>query len=85
MFWLHGGGFGAGSSFEFPTYDGGNLARRGDVVMVSVNHRLNAFGFLHLAGYGDRFADSVNVGMLDIVAALRMGQGEHRSVWRRPG
>ena len=46
MFWLHGGGFGVGSSFEFPSYDGRNLARRGDVVVVSVNHRLNAFGFL---------------------------------------
>lgn len=71
MFWLHGGGFIFGSSFEFPSYDGGNLARRGDVVVVSVNHRLNAFGFLHLADYGDRYADSVNVGMLDIVAALK--------------
>jgi len=68
--WLHGGGFVFGSSFEFPSYDGRNLAERGDVVVVSINHRLNAFGFLHLGEYGDRYADSVNVGMLDIVTAL---------------
>lgn len=71
MFWLHGGGFAFGSSFQFPAYDGRNLAERGDVVVVSINHRLNVFGFLHLGEYGDGYADSVNVGMLDIVAALR--------------
>jgi para-nitrobenzyl esterase len=70
LFWLHGGGFATGSSFELPSYDGRNLARRGDVVVVSINHRLNAFGHLHLAGVSSRYADSVNVGMLDIVAAL---------------
>lgn len=70
MFWLHGGAFFSGSSFELPSYDGRNLARRGDVVVVSINHRLNAFGFLHLAEFGDRYRDSVNTGMLDIVAAL---------------
>jgi para-nitrobenzyl esterase len=71
LFWLHGGGFVFGSSFEFPSYDGRNLAERGDVVVVSINHRLNVLGFLHLGGYGERFADSVNVGMLDIVAGLQ--------------
>lgn len=71
MFWLHGGGFVFGSSFELPSYDGRNLAQRGDVVVVSINHRLNAFGFLYLAEYGQQFSDSVNVGMLDIVAALQ--------------
>ena len=71
MFWLHGGGFAFGSSFEFPAYDGRNLAERGDVVVVSLNHRLNVFGFLHLGEYGASYADSANVGMLDIVAALR--------------
>lgn len=70
LFWLHGGGFSFGSSFELPSYDGRNLAQRGDVVVVSINHRLNAFGFLHLAEFGERYADSANVGMLDIVAAL---------------
>ncbi len=70
MVWLHGGGFTAGSSTELPSYDGENLARRGDVVVVSVNHRLNVFGFLNLAAFGDKYALSGNAGMLDIVAAL---------------
>jgi para-nitrobenzyl esterase len=70
MVWLHGGGFvtGSGSSYA---YDGARLARRGDVVAVSINHRLNLFGQLYLAGYGERFADSGAAGMLDIVLALQ--------------
>jgi para-nitrobenzyl esterase len=70
MVWLHGGGFDAGSGHELPSYHGENLARRGDVVVVSLNHRLNLLGFLDLSKYGDRYAPSGNVGMLDIVAAL---------------
>jgi para-nitrobenzyl esterase len=55
-----------------PDVDGTNLARRHDVVFIAVNHRLNAFGFLYLGEVGgERFADSANVGMLDLVAALR--------------
>jgi para-nitrobenzyl esterase len=70
MVWLHGGAFGYGSGNRTVT-DGGNLARRGDVVVVSVNHRLNIFGFLHLADIGgERYAHSGNAGMLDIIAAL---------------
>lgn len=71
MLWLHGGGFATGSSFELPSYDGRNLAARGDVVVVSLNHRLNVLGFAHLGEYGERYADSANVGMLDIVFALQ--------------
>jgi para-nitrobenzyl esterase len=72
MVWLHGGGYEAGSSQELPSYDGENLSRRGDVVVVSVNHRLNVFGYLNMAAVGgEKYARSVNVGMLDIVAALR--------------
>jgi para-nitrobenzyl esterase len=70
MVWLHGGGFasGAGSAHAF---DGTSLARSGDVVVVSVNHRLNIFGYLYLADVGgDKYADSGNAGLLDIVAAL---------------
>jgi para-nitrobenzyl esterase len=70
MVWLHGGGFAAGSGQELKSYDGENLARRGDVVVVSLNHRLNVLGYLNLAKYGERYASSSNVGMLDIVAAL---------------
>jgi para-nitrobenzyl esterase len=70
MVWLHGGGFasGAGSAHSF---DGNFLARSGDVVVVSVNHRLNIFGHLCLADAGgEKYADSGNVGLLDIVAVL---------------
>jgi para-nitrobenzyl esterase len=70
LFWLHGGGFFSGSSQEHPTYDGENLSTLGDVVVVSVNHRLNIFGYLDLADHGAKYASSANVGMLDIVAAL---------------
>jgi para-nitrobenzyl esterase len=71
LFWIHGGGFANGSGNEQPGYDGENLARRGDAVVVSVNHRLNVFGFLDLSAYGDEFKDAANAGMLDLVAALR--------------
>jgi para-nitrobenzyl esterase len=70
MVWLHGGGFSAGSGQELQSYDGENLARRGDVVSVSLNHRLNTFGFLNLADFGEQYASSGNAGMLDLVAAL---------------
>src|SRR5581483_8125182 len=70
MVWLHGGAFAYGSGNRAVT-DGANLARRRDVVVVSVNHRLNIFGFLHLADIGgERYAHSGNAGMLDLVAAL---------------
>ncbi|MEY4761991.1 MAG: hypothetical protein RLZZ200_1847 [Pseudomonadota bacterium] len=71
MVWLHGGGFSSGSA-AYPLYDGANLARRGDIVFVGVNHRLNVFGYTHLAGVGgSEFASSGNAGVLDIVEVLR--------------
>jgi len=70
MVWLHGGGFVAGNGQEHPGYDGENLSRRGDVVVVSLNHRLGVVGYLNLAEYGSQYAASANVGNLDIVAAL---------------
>ena len=70
MVWLHGGGFFSGSSNELPLYDGTNLSRKGDVVIVSVNHRLNVLGFLDLSAHGEAYKASANAGMLDIVAAL---------------
>ncbi|MEQ1730116.1 MAG: carboxylesterase family protein [Vicinamibacterales bacterium] len=71
MVWLHGGGY-AGGSGNWVLYDGSNLARKEDVVVVSVTHRLNLFGFLHLAdlGAGEKWANASNVGMQDLVAAL---------------
>lgn len=70
MVWLHGGGYSAGSGQELPSYDGHNLADKGDVVVVTLNHRLNVLGFLDLSVYGEKYAHSGNAGLLDIVAAL---------------
>jgi para-nitrobenzyl esterase len=70
MVWFHGGGFSAGSG-NWNMYNGGNLAAKQDVVVLTVNHRLNVFGFLYLAEVGgERFAQASNVGMLDCIAAL---------------
>lgn len=70
MVWLHGGGHSAGSGQELKSYDGEALSKRGDVVVVTLNHRLNVFGYLNLIEYGSQYAESANVGTLDIVAAL---------------
>src|ERR1051325_7981187 len=70
MVWLHGGAFHFGSANRAVT-DGANLARRGDVVVVAVNHRLNTLGHLDLAANsGEGYAHSGNTGVLDLVAAL---------------
>ena len=70
MVWLHGGGYSMGSASSL-LYDGTNLARRGEVVVVGVNHRLNVFGYTHLGDMGvPEFAHSGNAGQLDIIAAL---------------
>lgn len=70
MVWLHGGGYSAASG-GWDCYDGANLAAKQDVVLVAINHRLNAFGYLHLAELGlARFEEASNLGMYDIVLAL---------------
>jgi para-nitrobenzyl esterase len=70
MFWLHGGGFGSGSGSN-TGWDGTNLALRGDVVVITINHRLNAMGFANFSAFSPDFADSGDAGMLDIVHALK--------------
>jgi para-nitrobenzyl esterase len=71
MVWLHGGGFSSGSGASL-LYDGTNLARKHDVVVLTINHRLNAFGFLDLSQIAGRdYADSSLAGMNDLVLALR--------------
>ncbi len=71
MFYIHGGGF-TGGSANSDVYDGGRLCQRGDVVVVTLNHRLNLFGYLYLAELGGpEFADSGNVGQLDLILALQ--------------
>jgi para-nitrobenzyl esterase len=70
MFWLHGGGF-AGGSGGHAAYDGTQLAAKHDVVVVTVNHRLNVFWYLYLADAGgEKYANSNNLGMQDIIAAF---------------
>ncbi len=71
MVWMHGGGWFSGSSLEIYSYDGENLSRFGDVVVVSLNHRLNVLGYLDLSRYGEQYKNSVNAGLADLVAALR--------------
>ncbi len=70
MFWIHGGGFAAGSSQELPSTDGENLAKKGDVVVVSINHRLNILGYLDLSAYGEKYKYSANLSVLDMKSAL---------------
>ncbi len=71
LFWIHGGGFTSGNSIEHDGYNGENLARLGNVVFVSINHRLGPMGFCNLSGVGgEKYAASGNVGMMDVVLAL---------------
>ena len=70
MVWFHGGGYAYGSG-GWEAYDGRNLAEKGDVVVVTVNHRLNAFGYMYLGdAFGEDYAKSGNLGNLDLVASL---------------
>lgn len=71
MVWLHGGGFQTGSAIEQRVYDGANLSRKGDVVVVPVNHKLHILGFPDLSAYGDEYKYSGNAGTMDMVAALK--------------
>ena len=70
MVWVHGGGFALGAG-DSPVNDGVQLCRRRDVVLVAINHRLNAFGYLHFGDLAKPGGAVSNVGQLDIVAALR--------------
>lgn len=73
LVWFHGGGFSSGSGSS-NAYDGARLAARGDAVIVTVNHRLNVFGYLYLDQYGEQFAGSANAGIMDLVASLEWVQ-----------
>ncbi|QJQ33455.1 carboxylesterase/lipase family protein [Sphingomonas lacunae] len=81
MVYFHGGAYSAGSVAD-PLNDGTELARRGDVVVVTVNHRLNAFGYLYLP---DRFPDSGNAGQLDLICALQWVQRNIAAFGGDPG
>ncbi|HEU4935638.1 MAG TPA: carboxylesterase family protein [Vicinamibacterales bacterium] len=71
MVWMHGGGFTNGSSMESYAYDGRSLSEFGDVVVVSMNHRLNILGTLDLSAYGPQYANSRYTGTADLVMALQ--------------
>jgi para-nitrobenzyl esterase len=71
MVWFHGGGYSVFSG-SAPVFDGTRLVKRGDVVLVTLNHRLNMFGYLHLTELGgEKYADAGNAGQLDLIAALQ--------------
>ncbi len=85
MFWMHGGGY-SDASGNALLYDGSNLAHKEDVVIVSVNHRLNLFGFLYLADLGGaKWANSSNVGMQDLVLALEWVRDNIAAFGGNPG
>lgn len=68
--WCHGGGWAGGSGHDLPCYEGYSLAKKGDIVVVNFNHRLNDLGFLDLSCFGGKYANSVNLGLKDIVKVL---------------
>lgn len=69
--WIHGGGYASGSAIFLPAQDGRALAEKGDIVVVTVNHRLNVLGYINLTGLGGKYAESVNLGQQDLVRALK--------------
>lgn len=83
--WLHGGGFNGGSAHDLPCYEGRSLAEKGDIVVVSLNHRLNVLGFLDLTALGGKYSESVNLGLQDIVKALEWVHGNIDKFGGDPG
>ena len=85
MVWLHGGGFMSGSSIEMYSYDGYQLAHDEDIVVVTVNHRLNILGYLDLSAFGEKYEYSGIAGMADLVEALRWVRENIRYFGGDPG
>ena len=85
MVWMHGGGFTNGASMESYAYDGRSLSEFGDVVVVSVNHRLNILGTLDLSAYGPQYASSRYTGTMDLVASLEWVRDNIASFGGDPG
>ncbi|HYQ58599.1 MAG TPA: carboxylesterase family protein [Draconibacterium sp.] len=71
LVWIHGGGYRAGSGNQLPCFDGCSMAGKGDIVVVTLNHRLNVLGYVDLRGLGGKYSESVNLGQQDLVAALQ--------------
>ncbi|MBR5670723.1 MAG: carboxylesterase/lipase family protein, partial [Bacteroidales bacterium] len=68
--WIHGGGYANGSAIFLPAQEGRALAEKGDIVVVTVNHRLNILGYIDLTALGGKYSESVNLGQQDLVKAL---------------
>lgn len=85
MVWFHGGGYASGSGVEHYAYDGEELSRHGDVVVVTLNHRLNVLGHLDLSEFGEEYRYSGNAGMADLVAALQWIHDNIRGFGGDPG
>ena len=68
--WIHGGGYASGSAIFLPAQEGRALAEKGDIVVVTVNHRLNILGYIDLTALGGKYSESVNLGQQDLVKAL---------------
>lgn len=83
--WLHGGGFTRGNGIEQDAYHGENIVRYGDVVFCSINHRLGVFGFTDLSAFGEKYKESGNVGLLDMVSALQWIHDNIESFGGDPG
>lgn len=71
IFFIHGGQYTTGSSNQLAYYEGRNLAARGEAIFVSVNHRLNVLGYMDLSAFGEEYADTGNLGQLDLIDALK--------------
>ena len=69
--WIHGGGFSDGSGNQLPFFDGRALANKGDIIVITLNHRLNVLGYVDLRELGGKYSESVNLGQQDLVAALQ--------------
>ena len=82
MVWVHGGGIATGSAVEQISFEGANLCRDGDLVVVSFNHRLNILGYLDMSDFGEEYENSANAGLADIVEVLRW---VHRNIDRFGG
>ncbi|MDO5425762.1 MAG: carboxylesterase family protein [Eubacteriales bacterium] len=85
LVWLHGGGYEAGSAIEQVAYEGENMCRVGQVVVVSINHRLNVLGYCDLSDFGEEYANSGNAGTDDIIAALKWVQENIAAFGGDPG
>ena len=85
MVWMHGGGFAFGNTLDLQSYDGWEMCHSYDVVVVTVNHRLNMSGFLDLSEFGEQYAHSGILGMMDLVAALRWVQDNIEAFGGDPG